>query len=349
MGKEILLLLIMFWNLENFFDPFINNIPESVKDSTLAADYDYSPTGSKHWSWKRFSKKRDDIAKTITLVKEQQGVYPALIGVCEVENRFVLNQLTQNTILAPLDYGVIHKDSPDRRGIDAALLYRKSEFKPLKREFYPIITENTVGIKDSIKTVDDTLKTRLLVYVKGVFRELDTLHCLVAHWPSRLGGKAESDGRREAASYLLKSVTDSILRTDAGANIVVMGDFNAGAEDKSLKNLCNLVNMSLQGDKKHQKQYTYKYKGEWDRIDHFFVSRSFVQEKADFLKNAAVTRLKYLFCNDISSMVFKHPFLLEKDNTYLGYKIRRTMIGPRYNGGVSDHLPILLKVYGYDF
>ncbi len=325
MGKEILLLLIMFWNLENFFDPFINN----------GNDYDFSPAGNKHWTWKKFSQKRDDIAKTITLVKEQQGVYPALIGVCEVENRFVLNQLTQNTILASLDYGVIHKDSPDRRGIDAALLYRKSEFKPLKREFYPIITENTVGIKDSIKTVEDTLKTRLLVYVKGVFRELDTLHCLVAHWPSRLGGKAESDGRREAASYLLKSVTDSILRTDAGANIVVMGDFNAGAEDKSLKNLDKLVNMSLQGDKKHQKQYTYKYKGEWDRIDHFFVSRNLFTDSSG---------IKYLFCRDTSSVVFKHPFLLEKDNTYLGYKIRRTMIGPRYNGGVSDHLPILLKI-----
>ncbi len=322
MGKEILLLLIMFWNLENFFDPDID----------------------KHWTWNRFSKKSDDIAKTITLIKEQYGIYPALIGVCEAENHFVLNQLTQNTILAPLNYGIIHKDSPDRRGIDAALLYRKSEFKPLETKFYPIIIEKTVGIK--IET--DTLNTRLLVYVKGVFRELDTLHCFVAHWPSRLGDKEDSDSRRMAASGLLKGVTDSILHTNNRANIVVMGDFNAGAEEAPLKNLDNLVNMSIQGDKQQKKQYTYKYKGIWERIDHFFVSLNLFHDEMNF-DRANSTALKYLFCRENSSIVFRHPFLLEKDNTYLGYKIRRTMIGPRYNGGVSDHLPIILKVCGYNF
>ncbi len=354
MGKEILLLLVMFWNLENFFDPFINNIPEYVKDSTQASDYDFSPAGSKHWTWKRFSKKRDDIAKTITLVKEQQGVYPAIIGVCEVENRFVLNQLTQNTVLAPLDYAVIHKDSPDRRGIDAAFIYRKSQFSPLERKFYPVITEKSVGIKDSIKTVADTLRTRMLVYVKGVFRGLDTLHCFVAHWPSRLGGKGRSDSMRMAAADLLKSVTDSVLLTNKSANIIVMGDFNAEADEASIKSLDNLVNMSLQGDKKHRKQYSYKYKGEWSKIDHFLVSRNMFAGNSSMVCSGdryigQQPQIKYIFCHDTSGVVFMHSFLLERDNIYIGDKIRRTMIGPRYNGGVSDHLPIVLKVYGYDF
>lgn len=323
MGKEVLLLLVMFWNVENFFDPFENG---PVTGEQTAGDHAFTPRGEKFWSWKKFVKKRNDIAKTILLVKEKYGLFPSLIGLAEVENRFVLNQLVQHTLLAPLGYGIIHKDSPDRRGIDVALLYRREEFKPLAVQFY------FLKIPDS----DSILPSRLILYAKGVFKEADTLHCFVNHWPSKLGGEQVSMPRRMLASNTLKHITDSILAGNAMANIIVMGDFNDSPRSKPVANLDKLINMSLKGGKNREAEGTYKYKESWDWIDHFLISENL------FLG-------KWIFCKEDGMDIFKHRFLIEKDPVYLGEKIRRTLTGPRYNGGVSDHLPVVLKMVGFDF
>ena len=388
--REILLLLVMFWNVENFFDPFEGNSHGVVQDKfvdTLSKSGEmvkepFTPRGEKFWTWKKFSKKRDDIAKSIALVKDRYGVFPAVVGLCEVENRFVLQQLTQNTILAELGYSIIHKDSPDRRGIDVALLYRKELFSPLEVQFIPTLipaaavvsaTEvnpavavvgsqtDTILCRGSVQKesmqVRDTLQSREMVYVKGVFGGLDTLHFFVVHWPSKLGGEKESMARRMAASNTLKHFADSILAAGPGANIVVMGDFNDGADAEPVTNINNLVNMSVwesaRGEKVEEVEkvkqvrkrepyrwFTYKYKESWSRIDHFLVSRNLWRDSIG---------LQWLFCKPGSSEVFCHKFFLEDDNLYLGYKIRRTLVGPRYNGGVSDHLPVILKVFGYEY
>ena len=397
--KEILLLLVMFWNLENFFDPFAGNSSAGRYTYTVQ-DEPYTPTGEKFWTWKKFAQKRDNIARTICLVAEENGVFPSIIGLCEVENRLVLNQLTQNTPLAKLNYGIIHKDGPDRRGIDAALLYRKELFTPLRVRFIPTLVPGntqsgqtqsgqTVPVKQALPVqeallgqdvlpaqdavpVIDTLLSRETVYVKGVFMGLDTLHCFVVHWPSKLGGK-ESLRNRMAASDCLKEIADSILCADRRANVIVMGDFNDSQKSEPVANLGNLVNMSLMElgvEEGCQKRYTYKYKGEWSRIDHFLVSPWMYEgeggsrNEGDGLGNAGRLgdacrlgaaggaerqQLSWLFCDDRSSGVFAHRFLLEVDQEYLGYKIRRTMVGPKYNGGVSDHLPIILRVWGYEY
>ena len=209
--------------------------------------------------------------------------------------------------------------------------------------------------------------SRETVYVKGVFMGLDTLHCFVVHWPSKLGGN-EALSNRIAASNTLKKIADSILCADSRANIIVMGDFNDSAESGPVENLDNLVNMSttefyggsygvpsgksadvcyIQEKRKgHGQRYperwnTYKYKEEWSRIDHFLISPWMYADN--------LGEVKWLFCRSESSRVFAHKFLLEEDTKYLGYKIRRTLVGPRYNGVVSDHLPIILRVYGYEF
>ena len=409
--REILLLLVMFWNVENFFDPFEGNSHGVVQDKFVdilsksgeMVKEPFTPRGEKFWTWKKFSKKRDDIAKSIALVKDRYGVFPAVVGLCEVENRFVLQQLTQNTILAELGYSIIHKDSPDRRGIDAALLYRKEVFSPLKVQFIPTVIpaaslipaasvvsatevisatsiipaasvvgsqtdtilwrgsvqKESMQVRDTLQ-VRDTMQSREMVYVKGVFGGLDTLHFFVVHWPSKLGGEKESIARRMAASNTLKHVADSILVAEPGANIVVMGDFNDGADADPVTNINNLVNMSVwesargekvENEKKVEKVkkerkrepyrwFTYKYKESWSRIDHFLVSRNLWRDSIG---------LQWLFCKPGSSEVFCHKFFLEDDNLYLGYKIRRTLVGPRYNGGVSDHLPVILKVFGYEY
>lgn len=403
MVKEVLVLLVMFWNLENFFDPFPGNSGIKNLNADVGAEEPYTPRGEKFWTWKKFERKRDDIARTVALVKEEYNLFPAIIGLAEVENRFVLNQLVQNSILAPLGYNIIHRDSPDRRGIDVALLYRASQFRPVAVEFVPLrepapassVLENH---KDSTQ-IGPIAPTREMLYVKGVLKEFDTLHLFVVHWPSKLGGK-EAVARREEAARGLVLRCDSITAVNPGANLIVMGDFNDDLADNatlragSLTKICSVrtsredaagKNEAKQGTMREETTGknaakretarektagegavmrgtikgnsagkgvamldnarrnnvggTYKYKGKWERIDHFLVSRQMLGSEG----------LKYIYCREDGCDIFAHPFLLEHDKNYLGYKVRRTLVGPRYNGGVSDHLPILLRVYGYAF
>lgn len=316
--KETLLLLVMFWNLENYFSPF-------------------SEQKIKFWNWKKFEKKRDDIAKTIMLSKEEYNIFPAIIGVCEVENLFVLRQLTQNTPLARLGYKIIHKDSPDKRGIDVALLYRKEIFSPLSTKFFHLYS--SVGKKD-------TLHTRLILYTKAVVNELDTLHILVNHWPSKLGGEKVSLPKRMVASNRVLSITDSIFKTNPNANVILMGDFNDTPYSESLENLKKFKNLATEYLKNNKNKGSHKHKAKWSLIDQFLVSGGLYLTVADSAYN---NYSRWLYCKKGSMSVFAPEQLLVKDATFLGYKVKRTYQGPKYLGGVSDHLPIFLKIYSKDY
>ncbi|MEG0892028.1 MAG: endonuclease [Bacteroidales bacterium] len=317
--KEILLLLIMFWNVENYFDPF---------DDKTVNDNEFTPRGGKFWNWKKFIKKRDDLAKVIMLVKEENGLFPAIIGVCEIENRFVLNQLLLHTPLAGLGYKIIHKDSPDSRGIDVAMLYNPHLFKILKTKFFPLKYN-----KDSV------MASRFILYAKGVVNGLDTLHCFVNHWPSKLGGARRSLPRRMLASNILKAKTDSILGENSSANIVLMGDFNDTPNSPPLTNLDKFVNMTKGLVRGNAPPGTHKYKEKWEQIDQFLVSSNLSSQG----------NLKWIYCRKESMEIFTHAFLLQRDDGYLGEKLRKTLSGPKYLGGVSDHLPVILKIYGKDY
>lgn len=309
-----LLWLVMFWNVENFF------YPEQDGEN----DTEYIPEGWRHWNWGKFNKKCDDIAKIVVLAGEKYGRYPILIGLCEVENRKALNGLLYNTMLSRLGYGVIHRDSPDKRGIDVALLYREEEFTPLKKEFLQIPGKE----KGSI------LPTREILYVMGVANEIDTLHCFVNHWPSKLGGRKRSEHNRVAAMERLRGKCDSLFKANTLANIIIMGDFNDGPDSPLLSSIGGVKNMSCNpaGKEGGYKGVggTYKYKGEWERIDHFLLSKNLYDG--------------LWFNAEGGDEIFITDYLLEEDAAFSGVKIRRTFIGPRYNGGVSDHLPIILKI-----
>ena len=151
--RELALVLVMFWNVENFFDPFKNPFKN---------DYEFTPSGAKHWTWRKFEKKRDDISKVIMLVKDEYEQWPALIGLCEVENGLTLKQLTQNTPLAKVGYKFLIGNSNDKRGINTALLYDPKIYTNLKIHYIPIINGK------------DTLFTRDIQYSKGVINNLDT-------------------------------------------------------------------------------------------------------------------------------------------------------------------------------
>ncbi|MBR5398527.1 MAG: hypothetical protein IK103_01895 [Bacteroidales bacterium] len=287
--------LIMFWNLENFFYP---QKGETIQENTKTV------------TWKRFRAKRDLISKTIIAIKDQEGDYPSVIGLCEVENLKTLKNLIYDTPLARLNYGIIHKDSPDSRGIDVALLYRREEIKILDTAFLRI----------------RSFKTRDILYAK-LYSQVtnDTVHIYVNHWPSKLGGEKKSAPKRQKAALLLDSHVDSIQASNPQAKIIAMGDFNDSPfPHQSLENLSLRLKDSLKRAKAPITG-THKYKGHWEMLDQFLVSRG-------------VT-------GNVRILAFGH--LLQTDKKYLGEKTKRTFIGPRFNAGASDHLPILLRITSF--
>lgn len=331
--------LIVFWNLENFFD---TRFDPGKEDGT------FIPTGEKRWTRSRFIDKRNGIAKTIIDI----GAFPALIGFAEVENRYVLNQLIYETPLAMGGFAIIHRDSPDRRGIDVALLYCRHQYRPLKNSFIKVRVTDTANtyLTDSTKVHPadsaEPYVTREILYSKGVFHDLDTVHVFVNHWPSKFGGEEASAPYREAAADALAGVCDSILAKSSRANILVMGDFNDTPDSEVIKNIqqrCSLkvLRSYRQGGRRPLGERifgerietgTIKYKGVWEQIDMFMVSHNLLDSREP------------ISTGDDCFTLFSPQYLMERDRAYTGFKPKRTYIGPRYNGGLSDHLPIVLRI-----
>ena len=295
---------IMFWNLENYFDPF---------DDPLTVDEDFTPVGKKRWSWRLFVQKRNGISKTILAAADvcSGGEPPEIIGFAEVENYMVLRQMVNETPLSKLDYGIVHRSSPDRRGIDVALIFRKSKVRILA--------------VDSLR-VECGSPTRDILYVKCVRQGAsapsssgDTLHLFVNHWPSKRGGASGSSVRRRAAADVLDGAIDSVLSISPSANVIVMGDFNDTPD-----NVAPLLGASAESVPVTAPEGiggTIKYRGEWEQIDQFYTA------------NAS---------DSLRMLIFAPEFLLEKDEQFTGVRPRRTYLGPSWHGGLSDHLPILL-------
>ena len=314
---------VMFYNVENLFD---------TSDDPLTRDDEFTPQGTKHWTKARYMTKLRQLAEAVDSVGGKE--WPVVIGMAEVENRKVLDDLTQKTRLADGEYGIVHQDSPDRRGIDVALLYRKKEIQILLTEFLRLPFPE-----------DSTIRTRDILYAKGILKS-DTIHFFVCHFPSMIGGEKQSEWRRERAAAVLRHKTDSLLGQNPATGIIIMGDLNGQANTPAQK-----VLGSKSSDKKIKsgelyntgyyllkKNYgSYRYKGRWQTIDHMIVSGGLLKGSYGL---KAVRRLT----------VFSAPFLLEEDKTWFGYKPCPTYRGPRYTGGTSDHLPVYIDlVYGLNY
>ena len=295
-------LTVMFWNLDNLFD--------YRNDSTSVSDADFSSRGARRWTKKRFYTKCNAVAKGVLWASARKGSLPDAIGVAEIENAFVLRRLTQATLLRKLDYEVVHFESPDRRGIDVGLLYRKSRLRLLSARPCHIFEADS-----SVSPTRDIL-TATFIGPNG-----DSLALLVNHHPSKFGGASISGPRRERAVERLKQLADS-LQTLGIQNIIAMGDFN----DTPANPVYHKLEPTLwnKADLFHKKGYgTIKFAGKWELIDMFFVSPAIKDAEMDIL---------YI------------PFLQVPDKTATGTKPLRTYSGPRYLGGVSDHCPIWLRV-----
>ncbi|MCK5839577.1 MAG: endonuclease, partial [Bacteroidales bacterium] len=316
---------IVFYNLENLFD---------TKNDSAIRDDEFTPDGIRAWNNFKFQKKIINTYKTIIAIGEFDP--PAVIGVCEIENRVVLQQLTLGTPLKKFNYKIIHRDSPDRRGIDVALLFRPSRFQPLFIKTIPI------------NYPFDTLsRTRDILYVKGVALNSDTLHLFINHWASRYGGYMPTKRKREYIARQLRSATDSILNKNSQALIVVTGDFNDEPWDESLRILTKqtqfnskdgnrgLINL-LEKKVRYKNSGTIKWREYWQLFDQFLISFPLLNPNNKIFTRHDLTR------------IFDAEFLLEEDNRYFGQKPFRTYGGYRYQGGFSDHLPIFLDLITTD-
>ncbi|MDX9882341.1 MAG: endonuclease [Prolixibacteraceae bacterium] len=303
---------ILFYNVENLFD---------TEDHPFTNDDEFTPNGDRHWTNKKLEQKIDRLAKVVVAAS---GAWesPGIIGLCEIENLFVLEKLVGHPLLKKAQYRIIHKDSPDHRGIDVAFLYRKNVFFPENYSAIPITSER-----------GDTIATREILHVSGKFQNEKVFHFLVNHWPSRYGGLMETDADRKRAAGHLKNAIRNIMKNDPDANIICMGDFNDQPQDESLSKVLNafspkdsenaeLINLSAEWD--NLPTGTLKHQHEWAVFDQFIVSKNLLK--------------------DCAAGIFSPDFLLEKDPKYAGYRPFRTFNGFRYNGGFSDHLPIIIEI-----
>ena len=251
--------LVVFWNLENFFDYVDGGEGES--------DREWSSTGSRRWTKTRFYTKCDAIAKTMFWIGEKYGRMPDVIGVAEVENSGVLYKLLSSSLLRKYDYKVVHYDSHDRRGIDVALLYRSSVYRKVSSSV-------TVPEYDAQK-----LSTRDILQVCLESVDGERINVLVNHHPSKYGGSQASESRRDAAMTAMRNLCDSLAVADSGIPVIAMGDFNDTPDGDQFRMLDGvLVNKAdslfLAG------QGTIRFEGKWDLIDMFMVSGSISEKSA---------------------------------------------------------------------
>jgi endonuclease/exonuclease/phosphatase family metal-dependent hydrolase len=298
------LLTFVEFNCENLFD---------TKHDSLKQDTEYLPTATRRWTEKRYWHKQNSIAKTI-LSTIDDGV-PDLVALCEIENEQTMIDLTRRSLLRNAGYNYVVTDSPDQRGIDVALLYQ-----PLR---FALISSHSLRVP----VVENMRPTRDILYACGRLSSGDTLHVYVVHAPSRHGGEQYSRPFRMATAERLCQSLDSLFDISSQACVLIAGDFNDYADSPALqvigKHGVSSITRGVQGQ--NGVYGTYRYKGEWDSLDHIFGSKS--------------------ICEKIDTTYIHAPrFLLEEDNEYGGYRPRRTYNGMRYQRGYSDHLPLVVRI-----
>ena len=328
-------LSVMFWNVENFFD--------WRNDSTTVSDLEFSPAGERHWTWKRFQAKANAFAKALFWVEGETGRLPDIVGLEEVENAVVLRQVLQKTALRKTDYKYVHYDSPDRRGIDVALLYRSSRLELLESKPCHLYAADTViATRDILLCVfrravsvmpDPDRASSVIGKIPGQAGNDGAFAVLVNHHPSKYGGAAESEPRRRIAVERLRFLADSLAAIGID-RIIAGGDFN-DTPDNPVFRFLEPALIPLHVDLYHRGLGTIKYDGKWDLIDHIYVSPG--------RKDSSVSRVS-IAASVLSMRILRIPFLLTRDTAHSGEKPLRTYTGPRYTGGVSDHLPVLLEM-----
>lgn len=311
---------IVFYNVENLFD---------ITNDTLIYDDAHTPEGRYNWTKKRYDLKISRLAEVLLKVvyKTTQNT-PDVIGVAEVENINVVRDLITHPLLLRHNYNIIHNDSPDKRGIDVALLYKEGSFIPNAIQSRRLILYNDEGFRSY---------TRDQLVVTGYLE--DAPFCfIVNHWPSRRGGASKSNSLRVAAARLQKEIIDSVRHMNPTIKIVSMGDYNDNPIDDSLKKVLKTKgNKTIleENDLYNPMEYAYKkglgslaYRDEWSLFDQFFFTANLIKD----------TRNSYTFWK---AGIYNASFLRTSFGRYKGYPWR-TYAGGAYTKGYSDHFPVYL-------
>ncbi len=308
---------VAFYNVENLFD---------TKDHPDKIDEEFTPDSKKKWTEDRYIKKLNGIYKVLSGI-EGEGNVPAIIGLCEVENKTVLKDLIRQTSINER-YGIVHHESPDVRGIDCALIYDSSIFKVLEHEALPVSFD-----------FEPETTTRDIIYAKGQINGTEeTLHIFINHWSSRRGGLKASEPKRVQCASVLKGKLEEIYAKDPNAKVIIMGDFNDETDNKSIAETLgvkptsnglassDLFNTSANLDEAGKG--TYNYKGNWNMLDQMIVSHGLLSDKKGLQSEDEV-------------QIFQQDWMMYNDKKK-GKVPSRTYGGPNYYGGYSDHLPIYL-------
>lgn len=302
-----------FYNLENLFDTINNN---------GKYDLEFSPQGARQWNGTRYMQKQTNMAYVL------RDMDVDLLGVAEIENRSVLQDLVNMPEIAHKGYRIVHYDSPDRRGVDVALLYDPKKFKVLATQSREL----------SITDMPD-FKTRDQLVVSGLLGG-EKVHVVVNHWPSRLGGEERSSSLREAAAALSKSIADSLLAIDPKAGVIIMGDLNDDPDNKSCRVVLNAKKRVKDVEKGgfyntmwqfHDKGIgTLAYRGQWNLFDQIIITEN--------LLAASASGLRYW-----KAEIINKPYLINEEGTYKGYP-KRTFAAGVFLNGYSDHLPVMIHL-----
>lgn len=328
---------IAFYNLENLFHP---------SDDPLKFDDDRTPEGADQWTYDKYQAKLNNMAHAIAEIGPNTA---SIVGLCELENRQVLQDLLSQEALNTIDFGIIHYESPDLRGVDVGLIYRKSHFNPRRT------VSISVPLYDEKK--DKPLWTRDQLLVEGDLMG-KPIYFMVNHWPSRSGGKQRSEAKRMSAAKVTKRITDSLLRLNPQSQIVIMGDFNDNPDDPSIQKVIqssterswsptrNNTQSHSEEDSEESSELSNNFfnpmakmyaagigslafRDQWFLFDQIILTHNFSSKKSNW-------RIK-------SAAIHKASYLVTQSGRFKGYPFR-SMQGSHFTGGYSDHFPVYITL-----
>ena len=304
---------IAFYNLENLFDA-------RVDEGTL--DLDYTPQGHRKWTPVRYRNKLQKLAKTISKIGlDSSGQPPVIVGIAEVEKGAILQELLETEPLRAFNYGYVHYESPDERGIDTALIYNKDHVEIIHSRPIPLIVKNGNGDRDT---------TRDILYIESLLNG-EAVYLFVNHWPSRRTGEEETDYKRIKAAQTIISCMKTIEETVTDPNYIVMGDFNDGPTAPSIQTLLDGQKLYNPMEALHTPtRGSATYKRSWKLFDQIILSHNLIN----------YSKGSHSF---VHADIFDAPFLTEIKGKYKGNPYR-TYAGGKYMGGYSDHFPVYVQL-----
>ena len=316
--------MVAFYNLENLFD---------IYDDPETHDEEFLPDGVKQWNETKYQKKLSNMERVLFDMAAINKEYPIVIGVSEIENRSVLEDLVSQPKLKGANYRICHYDSPDARGVDVAFLYRADVFK----------LEGSDNIKLVVEELPD-FRTRDFVVMWGTIEGVP-FYFLVSHWPSRLGGKEASQFKRDACAKQIREIKDELLAKNPNTKVIVMGDFNDDATDASLVKVMGAKGKTkdlVAGD--FFNPYfamlraglgTLAYQDAWNLFDNICVTENLV--------NAPEGKLRLIKGKKYYGNIFTRPYMLQAEGQYKGYPLR-TFVTNNFQNGFSDHFPVYIYI-----